>query len=134
MRKNDWEARLTAYITGMSKSQFEWGVCDCALFTAGAVEALTGADPAAPYRGSYSTAAGAARAIRKAGHKDHIGFVAAHYPPVSRPDLLPGDLAVLPTDDGPALGVVQGEMVYVMAQSGLGLVPLENATQFYGVR
>lgn len=65
MRCADWEARLAAYID--SAPAFAWGRNDCGLFAAGAVEAMTGVDHGAPFRGRYRTELGAARALRRAG-------------------------------------------------------------------
>lgn len=45
---------------------FQWGRHDCALFAADCVQAITGIDPASELRG-YTTEAGAAKCIRRAG-------------------------------------------------------------------
>ena len=46
-----------------------------------------------------------------------------------------GDLAVVPAGDGlGALGIVQGEMIYVLRTDGLGLLPLSAGTIFLAVR
>jgi hypothetical protein len=66
-RLADWEQRLHDYIAALEGRAFEWGVLDCALFAAGAVEAQTGVDPAAAYRGQYSTATGSVRVLRRLG-------------------------------------------------------------------
>lgn len=46
---------------------FAWGRHDCFLWVADAVHALTGRDPAADLRGTYSTACGALRRLRALG-------------------------------------------------------------------
>ena len=43
-RLNDWPERLHAYLRQHSATPFSWGSHDCARFTAGAVEAITGRD------------------------------------------------------------------------------------------
>ena len=53
-----------------------------------------------------------------------------------RAQALPADIAIL-TDacvarSGPALGLVQDEMIYVLRGSGLGLVPIEAASTIFG--
>lgn len=67
IRQPDWEARLHAYLAGLEGAVFAWGELDCALFAAGAVAAMTGIDPAAAYRGRYTTAVGSVRALRRYG-------------------------------------------------------------------
>ena len=66
-RYHDWEARLNDYLAAMRGQPFIYGALDCALFACGAVEAMTGVDPAAQYRGIYSTEKGAAKVLRKLG-------------------------------------------------------------------
>ncbi|MBN8292801.1 hypothetical protein JI664_12575 [Rhodobacter sp. NTK016B] len=53
------------------RSAFEWGTLDCVLATCDHVLRVTGIDPAAPWRGSYSDEAGA-RAI----YEEHGGVLA----------------------------------------------------------
>ena len=127
MRLYNWEARLTAYLSRVAREGFAWGRHDCALFAAGAVEAVTGIDPAAAWRGRYRTLAGGLRLMRKAGHADHLAAARALYPEVPACRALPGDLVIVPGDGAAALGVVQGELAYVLRPDGLGLVPLAGA-------
>jgi hypothetical protein len=121
MRRADWRARLTEYVVSMQGARFEPGRLDCALFAAGAVEAMTGEDHAHGLRG-YRTLAGGYRKLQERGHGDHVALVASLFAEVPPSFAQAGDLAVVPGDDGPALGVIQGEHVYVMRPDGLGLV------------
>lgn len=66
-RLPDWEQRLADFVAGNADRPFEWGAWDCILMACAAVEAMTGVDPAAEYRGRYSDAKGAARALRELG-------------------------------------------------------------------
>jgi hypothetical protein len=67
VRREDWDSRLAGVIDAWAKEPFEWGVHDCALWAAAAVEAQTGKDFAAPFRGKYTSQKGAAVALRKYG-------------------------------------------------------------------
>ena len=70
-RRADWEQRLSAYLEPLVfGARFAWGQCDCALYVADAVLAMTGHDIAAPFRGKYSSAAGSARALKRYGAGD----------------------------------------------------------------
>lgn len=132
MRRPDWQARLTAYVVSMQGAGFEAGRLDCALFAAGAVEAMTGTDHARGYRG-YRTVAGGYKRVKARGHADHVALVASRLKEVPPSFAQAGDLAVVPGEDGPALGIVQGEHVYVMRPDGLGLVSLLSVERAFRV-
>ena len=53
MRLPFWEARLTAYLKRKANQPFAYGVHDCCLFAAGAIEAVIGLDPMAKFRGYH---------------------------------------------------------------------------------
>lgn len=133
IRLPDWRPRLLAYVSEAARTPFEEGKHDCALFFAGAVEAMTGVDYAAPFRGRYTTTRGGLRVLRRDGFADHIALAAHHLPDKPPAFLAVGDGAVVETDDGPALGVVQGAQIYILMPQGLGLVPLTAAARGFGV-
>jgi len=64
MRLPDWEERLSDYIRDNTDRAFEYGLHDCILFSCGAVEAVTGEDPAAADRGTYSDVDGAKETLK----------------------------------------------------------------------
>lgn len=130
-RLKGWQGRFTAWLAGVSREPFSYGRHDCALFAAGAVEAMTGEDFARDWRGRYSTMRGGLRVLRKAGHADHIALARALFPSTVTPKA--GDLAVISTPEGPALGVVQGQFVYAPAAIGWALVPRSAALEFLEV-
>lgn len=72
-RRPDWEQRLAAFLEETKVRPFEWGRCDCALFAAGAVEAVTGEDHGAAFRGRYRSPQGSLRALRRQGFGDVFG-------------------------------------------------------------
>lgn len=59
------EVDLAAYIGEKSKQKFEWGVCDCILFTADWCERVIGVNPAEGAHGSYSTKSEAYEYLKK---------------------------------------------------------------------
>ncbi len=135
MRLVNWESRLMAYIAGVARTGFAFGQHDCALFAAGGVEAVTGDDPAHAWRGRYVSQAGGIRRLRRSGHDDHIAAARALFPKLHPSGAMLGDLAVVPSGDGlGAIGIVQGEMIYVLRPDGLGLLPASAGTIFLGVR
>ncbi len=91
-------------------------------------------DLAAPYRGRYTTERGGIRILRKDGYRDHVALAAAHLRARDAGErAVPGDLAVIPTETGPALGVVQGANVYVLGPDRLALKPVLSATTVFEV-
>lgn len=133
MRHPDWKLRLMQYLGEAARTPFQPGQHDCALFAAGAVEAMTGIDYARPFKGRYTTLKGGVRMLREAGFADHIALAAAWFPEIAPAFAAPGDLAVIETPDGPAMGVVQGEGVYVLTVDRLGIVPMPGATRAFRV-
>lgn len=132
-RKEDWQLPLMQFLAAAARRPFQPGVHDCALFTAGAVEAMTGVDIAAAFRGRYSTLRGGHRVLRRCGYADHVAIAAYNFPEIAPAFAAPGDIAVVPTPDGPALGIVQGASIYVVAPTGLGAHGLLTASRAFKV-
>lgn len=66
-RLPDWDRRLARVTEHHMSLPGEWGVSDCLLTAGDAIEAVTGTDLLAPFRGRYKTEAGAARLMRRNG-------------------------------------------------------------------
>jgi hypothetical protein len=133
MRFEDWQSRLVEYLSGVSRAEFAYGTHDCALFCAGAVEAMTGVDLAVNWRGQYKTMAQGLRVLNADGYRDHVDLAARHFEEIPIFAATLGDLAVMPTAEGLALGVVQGEGVYVLSQDRLGVMSIDQALRAYRV-
>ena len=120
MRRADWEARLHDYLAALSGAVFDWGTLDCALFAAGAVEAMTGSDPAASYRGHYSTAGGATRALKRYGAGTLEATIDAGFAPRPIGFARRGDLVMV---DGMVGVCIGADAVFIGEQDGeAGLV------------
>lgn len=134
IRLPDWQPRLQAWICSRRAQPIQPGAWDCCLFGAGAIEALTGVDLAAGWRGRYNTMAGGRRLLRRAGYADHVALIAAHLPEGHVCDARPGDIPIVPTEDGDAVGVYQGSAVYVLTPSGdLGFAPILPTLRLFRV-
>jgi len=125
IRLPDWRGRLAAYLAAEAQLPFEYGASDCALFAAGAVEAMTGIDQAAQYRRRYTTLRGGLRVLHAAGFIDHIAMTASLLPDVPPGRAQVGDIAVVQGDDGLSLGIINGAWVAVRMPNGVGHVPRE---------
>ena len=123
-RLPDWRTRLGAHIAAHRTQPFAYGAHDCATFAAGAVQAVTGSDPAAGLT-NYTTRAGGLRRLRRNGLEDHAAFVASRFAEIPTAQAQQGDLAVIEAAGGLSLGVVCGAFVLAPTQpSGLAVVPL----------
>lgn len=132
LRLDDWQARLIDYVGQQTREPFAYGRNDCALFTAGAVKAMTGQDPAVGLRGYRSLKAGEKKLSEK-GFADHVAVAASMFEEVPPAMAQVGDIAVVPGDDGLALGIVQGEAVYLLRRDGVGLVSILSAVRAFRV-
>jgi hypothetical protein len=132
-RLSDWRTNLLTWLASTARSPFVYGAHDCALFTLGGVAAMTGHDLAAPFRGRYGTLAGGIRILRKAGYRDHVALVAASFDEIAPIFAQVGDIAVIDSVDGPALGLVQGEFIYALSRERLDLLPLLDARRAFRV-
>ena len=108
----DWTAwhRFVAERSAMPFAGYDQHDC-CARFAAGAVEALTGADPLARFGSQWTTARGVRRVVRRHGGLD--AAVDEVLTPVAPALARRGDVGFAPSPDGGvgALMVVEGDLV-----------------------
>jgi hypothetical protein len=67
MRLSDWEMQLSEYVLSKKNQPFEYGVNDCCLFAAGAVEAMTGENPIPEFIGAYDSLKTSIKALKTIG-------------------------------------------------------------------
>lgn len=132
-RRPDWGARLSSYIAASMRRPFAWGSHDCVMFAAGAVEAMTGHDPAATHRGKYSTPKGAAGVLKRAKAKTPADLAAALLPEIPVALVGIGDVVAVSQDDGEALGIFQGAGAYAPGPQGVGILPAHRITRAFKV-
>jgi len=133
-RQRDWRPNLCAYLDAVSREKFRPGTHDCALFAAGAVQAMTGVDLAAEYTGKYRSVADGMALLRAEGVADLAGLVSRHFEEI--PPLMAGvgDLVLVEGEAGAdALGVVQGPSIFVLQREGLGRVELTKGLKGFRV-
>lgn len=121
-RRADWRARLNAFLLRAAPRKFSPGRHDCAIFTAGAIQAMTGHDFAAEWRGKYRKLHTGQAKLQEAGFADHIDLAASLLPEVAPSFAKVGDVAVIQGAEDLALGIVQGAGVYCLTPDGLTVV------------
>jgi len=129
-RRPDWRPRLVAYLEEVRARPFAYGTHDCALFVAGAVEAMTGFDAAAGFRDQYDSLKGGLKLLPKG---DHVALVGRLLEEVPVAFAQVGDIAVIGEIGVPALGLFEGESVLVVRDEGVGHMPRSAATQAFRV-
>ena len=115
MRISAWEDALVNYIAIKRHEPFEYGVNDCCLFAAGAVEAITGQDPMSEFRGKYDSLKTSLQVIKDIGAGTLEATMDAKFSEVGIGHAQRGDLAFL---DG-SVGVVMGGFAYFVSDDGL---------------
>jgi hypothetical protein len=83
-RLEHWATRsYDRFLISRAFTPYKWGENDCALFVADGIEAITGVDIAADFRGKYDDQASAMKAIKTIAKgktiADAIAFCAAKY-------------------------------------------------------
>lgn len=125
-RHRSWRTDLCAYLERVSRISFRPGRHDCALFAAGAVRAMTGADLAQKYAGRYRSIPEGMALIETDGFDSLASLVGQRFEEIPPLMASVGDLALVVGEGGQeALGVVQGPSIYVLRMDGIGRVPLE---------
>lgn len=135
-RLRDWRSRLHQAVEERRRDPFSFEEGrDCALFVADCVLAMTGEDPAAQFRGRYTTDIGAMRVIRSAGFADLGDLVSSRLDEIAPARARAGDVAAVATDSpfGVALGVFIGEQVIARDHDGLATFSRAAVTRAFRV-
>jgi hypothetical protein len=122
MRFENWESRLAVFLENVGP--FEWGQNDCCLFSANAVEAMTGVDYAKKYRG-YKTKLGAAKKLKGLGVE---GVCNRELGESIHPKLCKrGDVVLFQNGQEQSIGVCIGPKFAAIAENGLIILPMDRA-------
>lgn len=87
---------------------FAWGRCDCCTFASGAFNQLWGIDPMKPLRGQYHDEAGARALIKSLDGWHRMTIALAKQAGLRRGTGDAGEIGLLATSRGPALGIGVG--------------------------
>lgn len=122
----DWPTRLTDFVEARRARAFSWGESDCCLFVCDGIEAFTGADPGARWRGLYSSEKGARRILRDNGGVLGVATL-AFGPAVPAPLAGRGDVVLVDTPYGDALALCVGTAIAAQGALGIEFLPLHVA-------
>lgn len=131
-RLPDWRPRLDRVVSLANRQPWRWGEHDCLAFAARDIEALTGEDLFAPYRGQYDDEAGANRIAPDVGEFMHELAERQGWPRIKAVQAREGDLALF--DRGlPIVGVVYTRLIFPNKPAGLRSLPCSAASIVWAV-
>ncbi len=142
LRAHDWPTRLLNQVEQARRTPFAWGVADCCLFACDCVQAMTGVDPAAWFRGRYRTRGGAMRALRAYAGGGLEATAQSIATDLGMPELPPalaqrGDVVLLSVPDcqpeNLALGICLGGHHAAQGPQGVSAIPLAQAVRAWRV-
>ncbi len=120
--------KLNNFIESQRRVPFEWGINDCALFVASAVEAVIDIDYAEQFRGRYATKIGSLRVLRDDGYDDLEQFVTASVgEPCAKREIARGDICLFETPDGESIGICVGVKIVSPGEGGLVFTNIDQA-------
>jgi cell wall-associated NlpC family hydrolase len=122
----DWPRRLDAYFVSLARTVFVFGVNDCATFTAGAFQAMTGVNllDGVEYSATADVAALAESVCLKHGLKERASKYHAQR----------GDIVLYENVKDQALGIaaLDGQSIVILAD-GLTRIKLSRAVKAWGI-
>lgn len=128
-RMSGWEVRLDLVVDAARAEPFVWGRSDCFTFVCECIEALTGEDRAAPWRGRYATERESLRLMAKHGHSlRQAGDWFFGSEAISARQARRGDAVLFQSPDGrKPLGICLGAMSAARSFDGLVFLPTVSA-------
>lgn len=126
-----WRERFDAIVSLRMGTPFSWGLHDCCLWAADCVQATTGTDHAADYRGSYSNALQAARLMADLGGMAALGGRAG--PPIAPLQAGVGDVGLVVQGGQETLAICAGDVWLAPAADGLAALPFDAARMAWRV-
>lgn len=130
-----WDRALEDLATAHVSIIPEWGISDCLMTAADAIEAVIGENPLAEFRGKYKTEAGAARKMRANGCENVKDVLETYLElePVNRLSARRGDVGVMMINDEYVAGFICGSGFAVKQPAGLAFFPVTDIEQAYRV-
>lgn len=134
-RAPDWPERLAELVEQRRHAPFAWGTNDCITWASDVTLAITGRDPWAAHRGTYSTEAEADRIVGSAGLEALVERLmrdaGAREIPVAMAQR--GDWVIVGIGNMPLVGVVLGRHVAAPGDDHLAFVPQRRATRAWAI-
>ena len=139
-RLPNWESLLAKFLSSRRTAPYAWGTNDCCTFSADAIQAMTGTDIAADFRG-YTDEVGAYAAIKKVCNgvsaSDAVSYCATKYGLVERSNAKfasRGDLLLVSNAGTIIVGILDTHgKASCVTDKGLAQFPISDITAAYQV-
>lgn len=135
-RCEDWPEKLELFIEEKRHQPFDWRANNCCFFACDWLAILTGKDPAHGLRERVTSDLSAARVLKQRGGVEGIAEAECKrrkWPDVPVPYAMRGDLMLIDTPQGPALGVCLGADVAFAGLGGVSFVTLAGCRRAWRV-
>jgi len=132
-RVQAWAVELARVIEKHGGLPFQYGVSDCGVLAADAVQAVLGEDILRDYRG-YKTKAGAGRILRKAGCENIAELFARHFKEGDKSAAMRGDIGVVDFNGEICGGVFTGSGFACKGETGIFFADYTQITRVFEVR
>lgn len=110
LRREDWAERLDEYIKNSLDKEFSYGSHDCVLWASGAVEVMTGWNPAEEFVGTYSSEEEAQAVLKKNRARSIVTLIKKKFgKPIPVGQARRGDFMLIEIDGAPFAGICVGE-------------------------
>lgn len=134
-RLPDWPERLSEIIDAARYKPFVWGEHDCCLFAMDCVQAMTGVDLAAPYRG-YKGKKQGLMVLKENGGLRGIAETVARKFNIAEIDPAfagRGDVCLFNIGQGDSLGIRAGEWIYAPGLDAIAAMRLSLAKRAWRI-
>jgi hypothetical protein len=121
--------QLSEYVLSKKSQPFEYGVNDCCLFAAGAVEVITGENPIPEFIGAYDSLKTSIKALKTLGSGTLEKTMDAKFTEIQIGYAQTGDLAF---HDG-SIGVIIDADALFVSDDGLVRISRDNWTKAWSV-
>lgn len=125
MRVDGWETRLMEAVQRHDSMPLEYGTSDCIIHIADCIEAVTGEDPMASYRGAYASEEEAGELLVSLGASDVEELLESLYEEVPPALARRGDVGVVKIKGVAACVVVMGPLI--IGKSSLGSIKMSTS-------
>jgi len=134
MRQEDWPERLAEKIATLRAQPFAWGRHDCCTFAMDCIEAITGEDPMAAFRGRYDDPVSATAVLKSIGKGSLYATLRGVFGnPVPPAQARRGDLVLFKQASGPSVLICAGDRALGPGEAGLLDLPTLSAKYAFKV-
>lgn len=116
-----------------SKRPFSWDGACCLAWCGDVARRLIGADPTVALRARYAGEMDSKRVMVEEGWSSIGDAAGSLWAEIAIALARSGDVALVTQDHGEGLGIVCGDRIAIRTQSGMGQVPLGDATRAFRV-